>query len=210
MKPALARRSALVRRGVGCVVLAILAAMTGCRAPVRETASASGGTALDGIRVQTLEGGRVPAPVPPGTKAVVFVFLGVECPIANRALPELADLESRTRAKGVRFIHVYPNADETPDRIRRHRADFGLAGEAYRDPELRVARLLGARWTPEAVALTPSGALIYQGRINDQYAALGVSRPEPTRHDLADALNEYLQGAAPRGRVVPGVGCTFR
>ena len=155
--------------------------------------------------------GRTHSPeLPPGTKAAVYLFLGVECPIANRALPEIAALENQLGPRGVAFFHLYPNPDETPEIIRRHRADFQLRPEAYLDPELRVARMLHARWTPEAVALTPDGQLIYQGRINDQFTALGVSRLEAAHHDLAEALEAYLDGAPPAGRITPGVGCTFR
>lgn len=143
-------------------------------------------------------------------RAVVFLFLGVDCPIANRALPELKELELSRGPRGVRFIDVYAQPDETWEAIREHRRQFGRTTEAYRDPGWQLAKRLAASRTPEAVALTPEGRLIYRGRVNDQYAALGVARLEPTRHDLAEALDAFLAGGAANGTITPAVGCSFR
>lgn len=160
--------------------------------------------------VQTLDGALTTLRPTPETKAWLFVFLGVECPIANRCLPELVELKREFTGAGVRFCYVYPNPDETPELIRRHQADYGLTGEVFRDPELRLARQLDASKTPEAVFLDAAGHLIYRGRINDQFLALGQGKPAPTRRDLADALAQFRAGKPPAGLVQPPVGCTFR
>lgn len=143
-------------------------------------------------------------------RAVVFLFLGVDCPIANRALPELKELEHTRGPRGVRFVEVYAQPDETWEAIREHRRQYALTSEAYRDPGWQLAKRLAASRTPEVVALSIDGQLIYRGRVNDQYAALGVARAEPTRHDLAEALDAFLAGGAPRGTTTTAVGCSFR
>ena len=53
-------------------------------------------------------------------KAVVFLFVSVDCPISNRYAPEARRLEERFAPEGVAFWLVYPNASETPAAIRRH------------------------------------------------------------------------------------------
>ncbi len=146
----------------------------------------------------------------PSTRAWVVAFLGIECPIANRCLPELAALEAKHATNGVRFVHVYPNPDETPERIRRHREEYGLKPRAYLDPEHRLAKQFHAHRTPEVVVISREGRTLYQGRVNDQYAALGVARPAPTRHDLAEVLDALARGEVPASRVAPAVGCSFR
>ncbi|MBN8248171.1 MAG: hypothetical protein J0L84_12095 [Verrucomicrobia bacterium] len=142
----------------------------------------------------------------PGTRAVVFEFLSVECPISNRAQPELARL-ARDLAPQVEFVAVYPNAGETAEAIHRHRADFQRAATAYRDPRQQLADALHVGVTPEVVAPTADGRLIYRGRINDQFGGLGQGRPAPTRHDLAEALEAFLSGTPPAGVLTPAVGC---
>ncbi len=163
-----------------------------------------------GFEVEQLDGSRAILRTDAATKAWVFIFLGVECPIANRCLPELAALAKEFEPGGIRFVFVYPNADETPANIRRHQADYALDREVFRDPGLSLARRLGARVTPEAVLLAADGRSIYRGRINDQYLALGQGKPAPTHHDLAEALAQFRAGSPPSGLVRPAVGCTFR
>jgi len=159
-------------------------------------------TQLDGVEARI--------PTEDGVRAVVYVFLGIECPIANRVIPEVSELERKLGGKGVVFCPIYAYPDETAEQIRKHREGYGLSGRAYRDPEFKLARQLQAHVTPEVVALTIDGLLIYRGRVNDQFTALGVGRPEATRHDLADALQDYLTNGVARGRIEPAVGCTFR
>lgn len=142
----------------------------------------------------------------PPVRAVVFEFLGVECPISNRAQPELSRL-ARELTPEVEFVPVYPNAGEDAEAIRRHRTEYQLTPVAYRDPRQRLADALEVGVTPEVVALTAGGQLIYRGRINDQFGGLGRGRPAPTRHDLAEALAAFLAGSPPAGVVTPAVGC---
>jgi len=67
------------------------------------------------------------------------------------------------------------------------------------------------RWkvtvTPEVVALAADGSLIYRGRVNDQYAALGKGRPAATRHDLREALETFLATGMAEGERTTPVGC---
>ncbi len=202
--------SVSVRRWVRSALVAGVVAVgglggSGCRP------EGGGGEGLTGLPpLVDLQGRTAALELGAQTRAVVFVFVGVECPISNRFLPELAALEAELAPQGVKFVTVYPFPDETPERIGAHRAEFGQGGAAYRDPEHVLARALGAHRTPEAVALTRDGRRIYQGRINDQYRSLGVARPEPTRHDLAEALRGFLGGEAPSGKGFPAVGCSFR
>src|SRR5258708_33881879 len=82
---------------------------------------------------------------------------------------------------------------------------FGYAGtmDALRDPKHSLVKYAGATITPEAAVLA-GGRLVYRGRIDDRYVELGVERPTPTRHDLADALAAGDAGPpAPPGKT-PG------
>lgn len=140
------------------------------------------------------------------TRAVVFVFLATECPISNRVQPELSRLAGEFEPV-VAFLPVYPNDSEDAGMIRRHREDFHLPPEAYRDPQQRLANALGATVTPEVVVLTPDGRLIYRGRVHDQFSGLGSGRPVPVHHDLEDVLTAHLAGAPAIGKVTPAAGC---
>ena len=145
-----------------------------------------------------------------GARGLVLVFVSVDCPIANRFLPEIESLGARFGPEGLPVAYVYASPFESDTQVGMHRREYGLLLPAFRDPGFRVARRFGACRTPEAVLIRPDGSVAYRGRINDQYTAPGQGRPAPTRHDLAEAAAEFLSGGLMTQRLVPAVGCRFR
>ncbi|HEX4347183.1 MAG TPA: redoxin family protein [Vicinamibacterales bacterium] len=143
-----------------------------------------------------------------GRKAVVLVFVTIDCPISNRYAPIVRQLNDTFAAKGVQFWLVYPNPFDTPDGIRKHLKDYSYKNDALLDPDHALAKLAKASVTPEAAIFDPQGRELYHGRIDDRYVNLALERPAATRHDLEDALNAVVAGKP----VVPApthdaVGC---
>jgi peroxiredoxin len=127
-------------------------------------------------------------------KAVVVVFLGTECPINNAFLPVLAELHKEHGPRGVAFVGVNSNHQDTPERVAAHARQYAIPFPVLKDIGNKVADAFGASRTPEAFVLSPSGRVLYQGRIDDQFG-VGYQRPgKPTRRDLARALDEVLAG----------------
>lgn len=161
-----------------------------------------------------LAGHRVELGAGSDDRAVVLLFVATDCPISNRYVPEIGRLRAEFARRGVAFWVVYPNLTETAETIRAHESAFGLRGEAagrvLRDPDGGLARRTGAKVTPEAAVLVPAAGglrVVYTGRLDDRYLAIGSERPQATRHDLEVAIGEVLAGrpvAAPGG---PAVGC---
>ncbi len=126
-------------------------------------------------------------------KAVVLVFVGTECPVNNFFLPRLNELHKEFALRGVQFLAVNANRQDTPPRIAEHAKKHALAFPVLRDELNKVADLVGAKRTPEAVLLDGERKVRYQGRIDDQFG-IGYQRNQPTRRDLAEAINEVLAG----------------
>lgn len=148
-------------------------------------------------------------PFADGSRTSVFIFTRTDCPIANRYAPELKRLHQRFAAKQVSFWLVYIDAEETPSAISAHLDEYDHPFFALRDPRHQLVARVGARVTPEAAVFSASGQLVYRGRIDDLYAALGQKRSAPTRHDLESALEAVLQGQPVDEPVTPAVGCTI-
>jgi hypothetical protein len=148
-----------------------------------------------------------PFQAPAGTKAIVFLYVSVECPISNRYAPEIRRLYDAFTARGLVFRIVYPNPAESPTTIRAHLKDYGLPPVALRDPKQELAKFTGATITPEAAVYDPQGKRLYLGRIDDRYVSLGLQRPAATEHDLEDALIDTLAGRRVRHATAPAVGC---
>lgn len=144
-----------------------------------------------------------------GSRGSVLVFLSVECPVANRYAPEIRRIHDRFSAQGITFWMVHPNADESPDVVRRHAREYELPGVIIRDPQHRLVRLAGVRVTPEVAVVSTNGVVLYRGRIDDRHVALGTERPEPTTRDLVDVLSAMVEGRAVEPRVTTAVGCSI-
>lgn len=162
------------------------------------------------VRVQALDGpGSVdPFAVPAGVKAIVFLFTSTDCPISNRYAPEVRRIAEAFAPRGVVLRLVYPNPAETAPAIREHMAAFAYAGltQAFRDPQHALVKFVGATVTPEA-AVVASGHVVYRGRVDDRVVDLGLERPAPTRHDLAEALTAVLAGKPVTPSTTQAVGC---
>ena len=136
----------------------------------------------------------------------VFLFVRTDCPISNRYAPEIARLQRRFAPQGVRFSLVYVDPKQPAEAIRSHLADYGYRMEALSDREHEFVRFTGVRVTPEAAVFTGK-QLLYRGRVDDRYAALGRVRPAPTVRDLEQVLSDAVAGKGSGFRTSPAVGC---
>lgn len=146
-----------------------------------------------------------PAAAPPVT---VYVFLADTCPISQAATLPLRAMQAQYAGRGVRFVGVFPARETTPASLAAFAKTYQLTFALRADKGHRLTRRLRARVTPEAVVVGPDGRTpLYQGRLDDAYAALGQHRPVTRHHELADALADIAAGrpvAVPR---TEPVGC---
>jgi hypothetical protein len=171
---------------------------------IREGAASPSAQDLDGRAVEPLQAG--------GGKATVLLFVGTDCPISNRYAPEIRRLFDRYSPLGVAFWLVYVSPPSDAEAVRRHVRDYQLPGIALLDPQPALLEAARARVTPEAAVFVPAPGgprLAYRGRIDDRYVALGRMRPEPTVHDLEDALAAILSGRPVPRETAPAVGCAI-
>lgn len=137
--------------------------------------------------------------------SIVFIFVSVDCPISNSYAPELRRLRDEFRGIPIRL--VYPIEDQTADAVRKHLKDYELEFEAFRDPELALAREAKARVTPEAAVFAKGQGWVYRGRIDDRNVDFGKLRGTVTHHDLRDVLAALSEGKRVTRTVTRAVGC---
>lgn len=146
-------------------------------------------------------------PGPNDCKAVALLFVGFDCPISNSYAKELGRLCKEYGPKKVAFCVVYADADVGKDAARKHATDYGFGCPAVLDPKMTLALQVGATTEPETAVLSPTGEVLYLGRIDNRYVDFGKRREQVTSHELRDALDAVLAGkrvATPR---VKGIGC---
>ena len=142
----------------------------------------------------------------PRSKAYVLAFVNTSCPLVRRYLPVLNRLEKAYRDRGVQFVAVNVGADDSIRAMAAQAVEYEAEYPFVKDYEARGAAALGVTRTPQVVVLDADRKLRYRGRIDDQYR-LGGARPQPTRHDLKEALDALLAGKAVAVAETPVDGC---
>lgn len=141
-----------------------------------------------------------------GHEATVLLFISHECPIANRYAPEIGRIYGDYKDKGVQFVRVYVGDQELAEKFVAHGSEFGLKMSGIIDYQRKVAKLVGARVTPEAAVFGRDGRLLYRGRIDNQNIEHGKIR-EGYRRDLRVALDEILAGKPVSMPTTSAIGC---
>jgi thiol-disulfide isomerase/thioredoxin len=136
----------------------------------------------------------------------VLVFLSTECPLCNRAIPDLNALAERYAGK-VRFFAVNSERDQTAAQVLQHDREYALAFPTLLDPSQALAKAAGATVTPEAVVLGQGGAVLYRGRLDDRAVDFGKVRQRARREDLRIAIDEALAGSPISVPETPVLGC---
>jgi hypothetical protein len=149
---------------------------------------------------------------PAGARAIVLFFAASDCPISNRYIPEMRRLAKQYEPAGVRVWFVYPNPSDNANTVRAHNIEFAITANTALDTTQKLVHLAGATVTPEVAILVPERAslrLVYRGRIDDRYLALGTERPQATHHDVEEAIRAVLAGKPVPPPAGPPIGCSI-
>jgi hypothetical protein len=139
-------------------------------------------------------------------KAVVLLFVTVDCPISNKYAPELQRLIDEFGPEGVKFWLVYTDPDLSTAECENHAREYGYRSRVVCDSKHELVQLAGASVTPEA-AVYVNGAMVYRGRVDDRFPALGVGRAEATQRDLEEVLKMVKSGGEVRFHSTKAIGC---
>lgn len=136
--------------------------------------------------------------------ATVVLFLSAKCPCSNAYNERVRALAQRYAGRGVRFVGVYANQDETIDEITKHARQHGFPFPILKDDRALCADHFGASVTPEVFVVDAGHVLRYAGRIDDNREAAQVK----TR-DLAAALDALAAGKPPAQGDTRAFGCAI-
>lgn len=136
-------------------------------------------------------------------KPAVVLFLSVKCPCSNAYNDRLKRTWSKYRTRGVRFVGIYANRDETAAEIARHAKENGFTFPVVRDERRLGVEHFKASVTPEVCVLDGSHRLRYRGRPDG-----ARDEKEATTHELPAALDALLSGKKPPAPTSP-FGCAI-
>jgi peroxiredoxin len=137
---------------------------------------------------------------------LVVAFIGTQCPLAKLYTAKLVDLESKYRERGVGFIAVDSNIQDSLAEMNAHAKKFHMDFAFLKDPSQSLADQLGATRTPEVCVLDSERRLRYRGRIDDQFG-IGYTRDQAQQSELTDSLEDLLKGNDVRTPTTSASGC---
>ena len=142
---------------------------------------------------------------PSDAPATVVVFISALCPMSVEYSERLSKLAIEFEGKGVRFLLVNSNLNESDADVEKQRSAASIPIPIYRDPGGQVAEMLGASATPTAVVLDRTAITRYFGMIDNSRNPARV-----TKQPLRAALQSVLAGTPVEIARTRVLGCTIK
>lgn len=139
------------------------------------------------------------------SKAIVIIFVATQCPISNAYNGRMAALHEEYKEKGIPFIGINSNKQESIEEIKTHAAENKLDFVILKDHNNVVADKFKASFTPEVYVLNKDFEILYHGRIDDSRKEEDVKTK-----DLRKALDEILAGKKVETAKTKAFGCTIK
>jgi peroxiredoxin len=146
-----------------------------------------------------------------GAKALAVVFTCNHCPYAQAYEGRFNALQAELGPKGFQLLAInsndgvqYPEDDYEAMVLRAQEKDFQFP--YLWDEDQSIAKAYGAVRTPHVFLFDAARKLAYVGRIDDSWNA-----PEKvSRRELAEAIEDILDGKPVRTPETFAVGCTIK
>src|SRR5262245_6708311 len=129
-------------------------------------------------------------------KAIVITLQGVGCPIVQKMTPDLKDVQKAYEAKGVKFLMLNANNQDTVAMIKGEAENFEIKMPILKDEGQKVSEPLGVIRTAETFVIEPkTWKILYHGALNDRLT-YGRERAQAQNNYVTDVLDAELAGKA--------------
>src|SRR5215472_8325494 len=150
-------------------------------------------------------------------KYVVLEWFNPECPFVKKhyGSDNMQKLQKEYTDKGVVWLTVDSNAPGTEGNISADQAKKIM--ESWKthqtalllDPESKIAKLYGAKNTPNMVVINPEGKIVYEGAIDSKASPNPADIPSSTNY-VKNALDESLAGKPVSNPTTKPYGCSVK
>lgn len=138
-------------------------------------------------------------------KVTAVIFVSTKCPVSNDYNDRMSALYKDYAGKGVQFVFVNSNQNESGAEVASHAADVAFPFKVYKDAGNKVADQFKAEVTPHAYILGKDSSVIYRGAIDDARNAARV-----TKQPLREALDAALAGKPAPSAETKAFGCSIK
>jgi peroxiredoxin len=140
-------------------------------------------------------------------EAVVLLVHGNGCPIARNALHTYKDLRDQYQDKGVAFLMINSNLQDSRNSIAKEAQEFGIDFPILVDETQLIGESLGIERTADAFVVDPkTWKVVYRGSLDDR---LGYETQKfaAANNYVADALDAVLADKPVKLAAVEAKGC---
>jgi hypothetical protein len=139
-------------------------------------------------------------------RAFVLVFTSTTCPLVQRYLPRLKELDAEFRGEGIQLVAVNVSSNDSVFDVATQAVEFDVPFPFVKDMDGSCVAACGVKRTPEVVVIDAGHRLRYRGRIDDGYRLSGTSAG-PVKSELRDAIVSLLADRAIAVTETPVDGC---
>ncbi len=150
-------------------------------------------------------------------KYVVLEWFNPECPFVKKhyGSDNMQKLQQEYTGKGVVWLTIDSNAPGTEGNLTADQAQKVMTSWKTKqtalllDPESSVAKLYGAKNTPDMIVINPEGKIVYEGAIDSKATPNPSDIPNSTNYVKA-ALDESLAGKPVSNPTTKPYGCSVK
>lgn len=140
-------------------------------------------------------------------RLTAYIFMAEECPVCNYLGKSLKKLSADYNQE-VEFVAVFPQRMSNIKSASIFKKKYGLTNFKIKiDHDRIITDRYNAAVTPEVVLVDMDEVIIYQGRIDNSYAAPGRMRHGRVTEDLRQAIVKNLKGISVAKPWPDPIGC---
>ncbi|MBI5415535.1 MAG: thioredoxin family protein [Candidatus Omnitrophica bacterium] len=146
-----------------------------------------------------------------GDRGLLVVFTCNHCPYAIAVWPRVIRLASYAKNMKISTVAINPNInpdypDDAPPKMVEKIKELGITFPYLVDETQETARAFKAQCTPDIYLFDRNHALVYHGRIDDNWQ----DESKVTREELKEALNNMATGQPIARDQKPSMGCSIK
>ena len=146
-----------------------------------------------------------------GEKGLLVIFTCNHCPYAKAVWPRTIELANEFTPSGINTIAINPNInpdypEDAPEVMKTLIETWNIPFPYLVDESQDTAREFGAECTPDIYLFDAAKALVYHGRVDDNW-----QDPEKvTSRELHTALTNLIHGKPIGQNQHPTIGCSIK
>lgn len=145
-----------------------------------------------------------------GKNGTLIIFMCNHCPAVKAKIPEIRRIAHEFKTKGITVIGINANEslnypEDSFEKMQEYFQILGIDFYYLHDDAQATAKSYGAICTPDPFFFDKDLKLIFHSRIDDTHL-----KEEAGKHEMYDAITEYLHTGKITQKEQPSMGCSIK